>query len=433
MKILDGTPLSDLTWADVEALIAGQVEEGPTIEFKRELPSKDPKGDRWMQRQDGIGDHARDTIANEIVAFANAYGGTVLIGIEETAEKPPRATVGGTLVPAAAQFVDRFDRALRDRIDPPIAGLELKAISDPNNPTAAVVAIRTPASSLAPHGVGRPPATYVRRGASSEPMSMRDLQNTFWEARTSIERISQVRAERRSVTDRMVELQGIGALGAPAFSGLPPDNPYIAFRCTCIPEHSFKLGGIAGRLSQKTWLAARSLDGEMGAFGRDPIIRWQPAAHAVWAEDGEARHFARWLARDDGTFDLNGVRVRNEPRFGGTFYPGWFAISALQTILMADRLRRLAMASDVPLIVDCEIRKWGDVVVATDDAMSGHGIGRMQEVTAIGPYSFGSRASIQSTFREMEAEIWYAMGATKVKPALVDFDAYYKSSAGDVA
>ena len=76
---------------DIANLVSQQVEEGIRLEFKRELPTSDGQSDRWMRDQSAIGRVARDDIAKEVVAFANAYGGIIIVGIDETEDHPPRA------------------------------------------------------------------------------------------------------------------------------------------------------------------------------------------------------------------------------------------------------------------------------------------------------------------------------------------------------
>lgn len=93
-----GKRLRDITPADLERLKIEEVREGAEIEFKQTLPDTG-KGqpDSWLSGG-SIGDRARNALLDEIVAFANGYGGTLLIGVRETKDKPARAD-GITPVP----------------------------------------------------------------------------------------------------------------------------------------------------------------------------------------------------------------------------------------------------------------------------------------------------------------------------------------------
>ena len=97
MKDLMQKPLSDWTWSDIELIVTNQLEESQTFELKKELPSKQGP-DSWQQSGKKIGDHARDTLAEEIVAFANSYGGILIVGIDESDETPKRAAGFGDLI-----------------------------------------------------------------------------------------------------------------------------------------------------------------------------------------------------------------------------------------------------------------------------------------------------------------------------------------------
>jgi hypothetical protein len=88
--------LEAVTLSDLDDLIRVAARETGELEFKGALPFVPTKGqpaaaDRWIEKGDRIGDYARDQILAEIVAFANADGGTLVLGMHETKEEPRRA------------------------------------------------------------------------------------------------------------------------------------------------------------------------------------------------------------------------------------------------------------------------------------------------------------------------------------------------------
>ena len=79
---------SELAPDDIERAMSEQVQEGSQVEFKRTLSSKGGAGDPWVSGRDQVGEFARNKLVEEVIAFANAYGGWLLVGIEETRISP---------------------------------------------------------------------------------------------------------------------------------------------------------------------------------------------------------------------------------------------------------------------------------------------------------------------------------------------------------
>ena len=79
---------------DIHSLIESNVPEGQHIEFKETLPAENKSVDPWIRTggKKGIGKYARNCLLEEGVAFANAYGGAIAIGIGESSSEPPIAS-----------------------------------------------------------------------------------------------------------------------------------------------------------------------------------------------------------------------------------------------------------------------------------------------------------------------------------------------------
>src|SRR5438552_13411075 len=74
--------LTDLTAADIQAVIDTETAESIDFELKRALSAEGGKDDPWMSNGK-IGDRAKDELATEMIAFANTSGGTLILGIGE--------------------------------------------------------------------------------------------------------------------------------------------------------------------------------------------------------------------------------------------------------------------------------------------------------------------------------------------------------------
>ena len=175
---LFGKALDQIGHEDLEWLIREQVPENDQIEFKRSLPSSKPGGDPWERGENQMGNEARNKILKEVVGFANAHGGHLLLGIEETESKPASAS---KIVPVqrCADLAEKFRLQARDCIRPqlPIINSVGLPVDDGGN---GVVIVRVPESRLAPHRLDDIRGTkecYIRRADRTEKMTMREIQD----------------------------------------------------------------------------------------------------------------------------------------------------------------------------------------------------------------------------------------------------------------
>ena len=73
-----------VTADDVRGFVDGHPPEGDTLELKEAIPSRAREGDPWTRGEDRVGDHGRNEILAEVIGFANAHGGIVLLGVRES-------------------------------------------------------------------------------------------------------------------------------------------------------------------------------------------------------------------------------------------------------------------------------------------------------------------------------------------------------------
>ncbi|ACS44191.1 AlbA family DNA-binding domain-containing protein [Methylorubrum extorquens] len=411
-RILEA-PIADLTFEDVEGLIQEEAEEGPRFELKRELPANDRQGDPWMQGSRKLGDRARDGLAKEVVALANAYGGAVVIGVDESGEEPKRA-VGPEplLIPRIAECAERLQKSLDSIIDPPLPVLEVRGIVKPDTDGSGVLVIRTSASTRAPHGYGRPPAAYMRRGSRSEPMSMRDLQSTLFETRTRGERINVLLEDRRRALTSMVDKGPHGIVlerGEQPFLG----RSALYFRCTLVAVENLQLR--ADEVVRTAPIIRPTLGGSFStsAFGSGSFhYDWAHRVNGVESVDHSSRHFARWFVGDQGIVDAYGLMTLSTYRDrSDVFAPVLFPPVAIQVLGLGEQLRRAARRPEVELVVECEFINPGTAIAV-------HGDGRAFDDGAqipdgairIGPFSLGNIDDFQAVYGEIERGIWHGLG-----------------------
>ena len=166
-------PIDEISKNDIESLIEEEVPENDLLEYKRELPSQNGE-DPWMREQNKIGGYAKIQLLEEVVAFANADGGMLLVGIEESAEIPD---VAGEIrpVPQCIKLAKRLESVFRDCVEPILPMLEIRGIKTDDE--SGVVVIRVGKSRSAPHRVKQTRNCTIRRSTRCEKLSMREIQD----------------------------------------------------------------------------------------------------------------------------------------------------------------------------------------------------------------------------------------------------------------
>lgn len=423
-------PLDEITWDDIKALAASGAVEDAMLEFKGLLPEKNGKAHPWYDGRDQITDFTRGELAAEVVALANAYGGRLIIGIAETQDRPRKAASVAPL-PRCEKFAEQFEQALRSIVDPPIGGFQIKAVRDPETEGTGALIIAVPASDLAPHGIGRPPAAYVRRGTSCEPMTMRDLQSVFWDARTRQQRVREIRAEHSQELARWPERKSHFGLIDSNGSSVSRQTRGLFLRVSAIPQQAFSISPFPfdhWRQTLRTSLS-KIAPSARSPFGDGPFdSRWTRTAHGAWYI---AKGPGRWAIRDDGTVSvigfMPGMPGANPDAPVNFHHPGWYAALCGQVMIASDRVRRDAGRPDVPIELDVEFIADGEVTGGSDAAFrwGGDDTGKMLPRVEIGPILLTSRASFADSHSRLESEIWHAFGLTEFASSTIDFEAAF--------
>ena len=186
-------PIEDISVEDLRELIDQEVSENEQLEFKGSLPSKRGK-DPWLDNQEKIGDYAKTSILEEVVAFANAHGGVLLVGIEETKNgKNIAKSIHG--LPKCEDLEDRFKLIFRDCVEPIISSLEILAIQTEGN--RGVLMLRVGRSRSAPHRVKISNRCTIRRQDRCEELSMMEIQDLTLNTTRGLKRISKDLKDRK--------------------------------------------------------------------------------------------------------------------------------------------------------------------------------------------------------------------------------------------
>jgi len=173
-------PLSEVVEADLQGLIDAGAQEGPTLEFKRELPEP--------------GDQGGVRFLKSVTAFANTQGGDLIFGIEE--KNGVAAALVPLTVPGFDQVFQRFDNLRTNGVDPRLADVHYHRVPLKQGGDALLVRIQR--SWNAPHRVttGGHAQFYARSASGAYPMNVTDLRRAFSLHTEVIQRIKEFRSDR---------------------------------------------------------------------------------------------------------------------------------------------------------------------------------------------------------------------------------------------
>lgn len=181
--------------ADLNELVVGQVAEGIRIDFKRTCY--------------GTTEKDRSDLAGDVAAFANTFGGHLVLGVEEV-DGVATHIIGISHINADAELL-RMEQIIRAGIEPRISGIRMKSVQLSNGGTAIVV--RIPKSWNPPHRVSARGLNrfYIRHSSGNHEPSVEELRVLFSQSADAITAARRFREERIAVAgDRSASRPLIG-------------------------------------------------------------------------------------------------------------------------------------------------------------------------------------------------------------------------------
>lgn len=201
-------PIRQLQADDVLGLVTDACSEGYEVEFKETIPDKRGQPSLWLAGKSEISEYARDNLLAEIVAFANAQGGYLFLGIAETDDKPARAARIVPL-PRLGELARRLEDQARACIEPSVPRLEFRPVE--TGPGEGVLIIYCGGSNRAPHRLSTTSEAFVRRGSSSSKMTMREIQEMSVNVARELDRLPELFKQRSNAFMSWAEKAGEGA------------------------------------------------------------------------------------------------------------------------------------------------------------------------------------------------------------------------------
>lgn len=175
-----GVPIEQITEAVLRELIANQVSEAKTIEYKQSLP--------------GTSDGDRKEFLADVSSFANASGGHLVYGMKEDGGLPVELCGLDEGDPDAV--VSTIDSRIRDGIKPRIPGVVVWWVPLDGGRGAAVV--RVPKSFASPHMVTYKGTSrfFSRHSNGKYQLDVEEIRASFLLSDSIAERIREFRLDR---------------------------------------------------------------------------------------------------------------------------------------------------------------------------------------------------------------------------------------------
>lgn len=140
-------PIHDLTFEDVVEFCKRQLPEGKQLDYKYMLPKN------------------KEKFAKSIASFANALGGTIIVGVQDDKNDKPQAPFTG--IAYHEKMRNSIEDIIQTYIDP-IVFVDVNICVNKKADRMFIV-INIPQSNLTPHLVGKSKRAYIRTGQSSRP------------------------------------------------------------------------------------------------------------------------------------------------------------------------------------------------------------------------------------------------------------------------
>jgi len=408
-------PLETVDAADLVELCERRWPEGYTVEFKRTLPHRQGREDAWIAGGNRVEEYAYEKIFAEIVAFANGQGGTLVLGIAETKDKPPCADIVNP-VPRVGELARRFDDKARTAIDPPLPRLHIRPIE--TEAGAGAIVFRLGPSRSAPHRLTSNGRSYRRHGASTIEMNMREIQDMTLNVARGTAGIKAAFAERRAAFQEWGNKSGqTRALGA--------------LRITAIPlEPMLDLGRLFGR--RDLWPQDRRYKISVGGTTYEVVTPAQDTSERPilrgTSHFGDASfQVSRREIHQDGKVDIwIGRAPRPLPGSADAeelliLYHGWTLGAVLEVLTMVDLLRTESGAPEAEYGVEIEIVKFGAnkarfaYIEFGGGAMGGQYL--IQPPIFLPPLVVGGTSTFEQALNSIDVDMFDAIGIRREKPA----------------
>ena len=150
-------PIDQLDIDDIKVFCEERIKEGFNLEYKEDFTGR---------------------LEKVICAFANTWGGVILLGVGEDEEGRPILPVGG--IPFEKGLDVRVTNIVVDNIYPPVFCQKNVIRFKANGDNKAIVVIAVPESDMTPHSVDHRRSIYVRTDDRNKPEQRATVEELEW-------------------------------------------------------------------------------------------------------------------------------------------------------------------------------------------------------------------------------------------------------------
>lgn len=417
-----------LTEADVVMIATSGLPEDSVTEFKETVP-----GGAWDANQD-FNKEGKAGLLKEIIAFANAFGGSLYVGIEESSDDPKRAIAIKPVAQVGA-LASRLENVLRDTVEPRLLSPEIVPVVTNPATGEGVLVVRVSRSPLAPHWSRTERRCYRRIGTSSQEIGMLDIQSiTLDRARTGadIERLFNDRQDAFTETWNAYSSERANRLNIVNFS---PNNPSIptgfGLRCSAVPTVPVTVADVTARDELKLGIgpvicssgpASQSLSfpalTENGYF-RPGLRSWRYERRGNDPED----FLQQQLVRGDGILETTFIRI---PSVTDTaILPIEHVVALFSGLLIALEMFRVrADLTNVAYEIEFEVITRGLIDIYYFHGHQQPGLLRFQQShTRFPRYLYEGRPHAATLIEAFQTDLWNSIGRRVGGPiGLVEVD-----------
>ena len=349
-------PSNHIGLSDIQSLIDSKMPEGEQIEFKEGLQATRQGNEPWSAGLNQISDIAKNKILKEVVAFANAHGGALLLGIRESNTKPSVAA-SISPVPQCVDLAERLKMVFRDCVEPQLPQIEIFAI--PTNENSGVVLLRVSRSRLAPHRITTTRVCPIRRSDRCEDMTMREIQDMTLNLSRGLERLNEQLEERATLFER-------------EFERLETPGEAFGIRLTAVPvgeevgfNRVFRDHGLAKELTKPPIKIFRrmkdgsrtQLKGILSIHKLSPTL-WRLQLRSARAEDDHAsRSHKSSQANNSDHNPLQWRHAYSEIHCNGMIEIGFLSIARVN---WRGQTTHMNLHPDVPNVMCADIAVWAN-------------------------------------------------------------------------